>query len=272
MQASTSAIEPFFFGAHNRQLYGCYHEPPTWPARDAGVLLCYPHAHEMIRAHRAFHRLAEQLAHAGFPTLRFDSYGTGDSGGNSADVTIEGWMSDMQMAADALRERSGVGHVVLTGMRLGATVALRAAPTLPDVAGLVLWEPLCSGANYLEELRILHEAAINRFFVLPRDYAATPRPTELLGFAMPERLRTEIEAIDLLLEPPLRSLPLLVIESQGAPEMAALVAHLGAGVSSAQVTHQVIPSFTVWVEDVDKGLVPQPLIEAITQWLEVTFP
>jgi hypothetical protein len=29
-----------------------------------------------------------------------------------------------------------------------------------------------------------------------------------------------------------------------------------------------VPTFTVWVEDVDKGLVPQPILEAIVAWLE----
>jgi hypothetical protein len=38
------------------------------------------------------------------------------------------------------------------------------------------------------------------------------------------------------------------------------------------VSHETIPSFTVWVEDVDKGLVPQQIIEAIIAWLEKVVP
>ena len=267
-QLVRSTIEPFFFGPPTRQLYGCYHEPSSWPVREVAVLLCYPFGHEMIRSHRAFRHLAARMAQAGFPTLRFDAYGTGDAAGDTADTTLEGWIGDIGAAVEELRARSGADAVVLAGLRLGATLALLAAPTVRDVAGLIAWEPVCSGVRYLEELRALHEAAISRFFVLPKDHVATSRPTELLGFAMPAALRAGIERTDLLQIPPLRGRPQLLLESQGAAEMAALAAHLGA---AAPVTHEIIPSFTVWVEDVDKGLVPQPLIEAMTRWLEGTF-
>ncbi len=268
-QPVAAALEPFFFGAPSRQLYGCYHEPPTWPARDTGVVLCYPHGQEMIRAHRAFQQLAQRMARSGFPTLRFDFNGTGDSAGDGSDASVESWLADIRAAAAELQARSGVEHVLLAGLRLGASLAHLAAPALGNVAGLLLWEPVCSGAEYLEELRRMHEASINRFHARPTDYVALARPTELLGFPMPNALRSGIEQIELLRTPPLRGRPLMLLESAGAPQMQALADSLA---SDAPVTHEVIASFTVWVEDVDKGLVPQPLIEAIIEWLEATFP
>ena len=269
----TSTIEPFFFAPRNRvdnqQLYGVYHEPPTWPAREVGVVLCYPHGQEMLRSHRAFHFLAAQTAFAGFPTLRFDPAGSGDSAGDGAQMTLAGWIEDIRLAVEELRTRSGVGPVVLAGLRMGASAALLAANSLSDICGMVLWEPVINGANYLEELRTLHEATINRFFVLPRDHIPTAHPAELLGFAMPNPLRAAIEQVNLLEVAAPRSRALLLDEHQGAPEMAALAAHFA---QTTRVAHEIIPSFTVWVEDVDKGLVPQPLIEAIIHWLEATFP
>lgn len=264
---AVDAVEPFFFGPRDNQLFGCYHEPPAWPAREVGVVICYPHGQEYIRSHRACHHLAVQSARSGFPTLRFDYAGTGDSAGDASHASLANWHADLRLAVAELRARSGVGPVVLAGLRLGATLALLAAPAAADLAGLVLWEPVSNGPHYLEELRALHEEAIRRFFVEPTDHVLTARPAELVGFALSETMRTEIEGIDLLQAPPPRGKPLLLLESQGSPELAALAAHL----KPARLTHQVIPSFTVWVEDVDKGLVPQPLIEAITGWLDKEF-
>ena len=46
--------------------------------RATGVLLCNPLGDDLIRAHRPFRHLAEDLSAAGFPVLRFDFDGTGE--------------------------------------------------------------------------------------------------------------------------------------------------------------------------------------------------
>ena len=270
MSTQTSqTIEPFFFGPAARRLYGCYHEPQTWPAREAGVIICYAQGQEYIRAHRACHHLAVRLAGAGFPVLRFDYYGSGDSAGDSEEADLGTWLADLRHAVSELRARSGVGPVLLAGLRLGATMACMAAPRLDDVAGLVLWEPVCDGEKYLEELRLRHEEAVWRSSASNRQLGAGQRPLELHGFAISESMLAGIEQIDLLQTPAPRARPVLLLESSSAPELTALAAHLKEG--GARLTHEVIPSFTVWVEDVDKGLVPHNLIEAIASWMEKVF-
>lgn len=264
---TAGGIEPFFFGPPARQLFGCYHEPPAWPARDEGVVLCYPAGQEYIRSHRACHHLAARIARAGFPTLRFDYFGTGDSAGEDEDADLEQWEADLRLAVAELKARGGVEQVIVLGLRLGASLALVAAPRIAGLAGLVLWEPVVSGRRYLAELRSQHEDAILRFFATPKDY--TPgADRELLGFAVGDSLLRTVDGLDLLQIPPPRGKPVLLIESHAKPEIAELQKHLHAGATSS---HVQVPSFTVWVEDVDKGLVPQPLIEAIAVWLERSF-
>lgn len=265
---AVSQIEPFFFGPQGRPLFGCYHEPEGWPAREQGVLICYPFGQEYIRSHRACHHLAAQVARAGFPALRFDYSGSGDSWGEADEVDLDQWRADLRLAAAELRARSGVDQVVLVGLRLGASLALLAAPQTADLAGMVLWEPVVHGRAYLDELRAQHEAALLRFFALPQDHRATAYPGELLGFALGEAMRTTIERVDLLAAPPPRSRPTLLIANHPTEALAALSRHLGA---AGQATYEHVPCFTVWTDDVDKGLVPQPVIDGITAWLDRVF-
>jgi pimeloyl-ACP methyl ester carboxylesterase len=261
-------IEPFFFGSPGRQLFGCYHEPPAWPAREQGVVLCYPTGQEYIRSHRACHHLAAQMARAGFPTLRFDYFGTGDSAGDNEDGNLEQWQADLALAVAELRARSGVEQVILVGMRLGASLALLASSRIAGLAGLILWEPVVSGPQYLAELQQQQEDLILRFFAQPRDYRPGAVPAELLGFAISPAMHAGVAALDLLRATPPRGRPVLLIESHARPDIAALQTQLQ---QAARSTHIQVPTFTVWVEDVDKGLVPQQLLEAIVAWLERSF-
>lgn len=270
MTAATAGeqIEPFFFGPPGRELFGCYHEPAAWPAREQGVVLCYPLGQEYLRSHRACRNLAAQLARAGFPTLRFDYYGTGDSQGASDEASLEQWLADLRLAVAELRARGGVERVILAGLRLGASLALRAAAQTPELAGLVLWEPIVSGPRYLAELRARHEEALMRFFAPPKDAAPGPRPRELGGFAIGEAQLAALEGLDLLQVRPPRAKPVLLVEGETTPDLAALAGHLQA---AGRATHLHIPSFTIWVEDVDKGLVPQQVIDRIAAWLDEVF-
>jgi uncharacterized protein len=273
MQANTltnpvDQIEPFFFGPDNAQLFGCYHEPSAWPSRDHGVVICYPFGQEYIRSYRACHHLALQLARTGFPVLRFDYLGSGDSEGDDHNTTFSQAQIDLRCAIDELRTRSGVEHVILAGLRMGSSLALSVAAQISNMSGLVLWEPVVHGQQYLEELRVRHDETILRFFVQPKDYDPKARPSELLGFAISESQLHEIETLDLLQIKPPAGKPILLIESSGSTVFVALAAHLQ---QNTRVTTQHVPSFTVWAEDVDKGLVPQQIIEAISNWLEQGF-
>lgn len=262
-------IEPCFFGPVGHRLFGCYHEPPAWPAREQGVVICYPFGQEYLRSHRACQHLATAIARAGCPCLRFDYYGTGDSAGDADALDLSQWRTDLALAVQELRARSGVETVLLAGLRLGASLALTAAPQLEGLAGLVLWEPVVRGAAYLDELATQHDQVILRFFSRPQDYQPSPRPTELLGFPISAALRHELETLDLLRLPPPATRPVLLIESHNDPAQLELAAHLQ---HRARLTHSHVPSFTVWTDDVDKGLVPTQVIAAIVAWLTKVLP
>src|SRR5918992_3821916 len=113
-------MNPFFFGSSQQPLYGVYHPPKARVPRRIGVVLCYPLWQEYMRAHRAFRQLAILLAKAGFPVLRFDYFGTGDSGGDSESGDVAQWTADVCTAIDELKDTAGVRSVSLVGLRVGA--------------------------------------------------------------------------------------------------------------------------------------------------------
>ncbi len=137
-----------------RPIFAFYHGLPGG-TRDLGVVLCNSFGHEMMCTHRAFRHLANRLAEAGFPTLRIDYDGTGDSSGSDSDADRpSSWLASIDEAARAL-ERRGARRIALVGIRFGALLAADYAKTRP-VDTLVLIAPPASGRAYVRELRALH--------------------------------------------------------------------------------------------------------------------
>ena len=135
-----------------------WHHPAAGERRSVGVVLCQPLGYEAICAHRTYALLAQGLAQDGFDVLRFDYHGTGDSSGCDGDPQrVQAWLDSIAAGALELRRTSTVARIVLFGVRLGATLATRAACTLGGVDGLVLWAP-CSGRAFGRELRAANAA------------------------------------------------------------------------------------------------------------------
>ena len=139
-------MNPFYFGTSERPLFGVYHPARSQQARDAGVVLCHPFGWEYMRTHRAFRQLAGRLTDVGFPVLRFDYSGTGDSAGDGREASLGQWLDDLSAAIDEIEDTAGVRRVSLIGLRLGAALAARAATTRPDLDRLILWNPVVTGS------------------------------------------------------------------------------------------------------------------------------
>ncbi|HEV2130119.1 MAG TPA: alpha/beta fold hydrolase, partial [Longimicrobiaceae bacterium] len=160
-------------------------------------MLCYPYGQEYIRAHRSFVQLAVRLANRGFPVLRFDYFGCGDSPGATEEGRVARWLEDIAVAAQEIRARSGAGRLCLAGLRLGGTLATLAATARGGVDSLVLWDPVASGRAYLDELRAL-QAELLRFAYVDPKHRMGADLDEVLGFPLPAPMRGEIEQLDLL--------------------------------------------------------------------------
>jgi len=141
--------------------FGWLHTPVATgrPGTGGGVavLICPGIAYDALLSHASLRLLADDLAEAGYPTLRFDYPGTADS----CDEAVEragghwgAWRQGVDEAADWLKATTGARRLVLCGLRGGGMLATLAAAERGDVAGLVLLAPVLRGQSYMRQLQV----------------------------------------------------------------------------------------------------------------------
>lgn len=140
-----------YFSGGTLPLFGTLHQPRDGEMRDP-VVFCHPFGEEKLWAHRVLVSFARELAGRGYPVLRFDCRGHGDSEGNFSDSSLETNLEDVDAAVTFCKSRTGASRVVLLGLRLGATEAALVADRRDDVSALVLWNPVVDGGRYMQEL------------------------------------------------------------------------------------------------------------------------
>lgn len=258
--------QPFYFGPADKQLFGCYHESSAGAQRSCAVVICQPMGHEYIYCHRALRQLAIRLSESGFPVLRFDFYGCGDSAGNAQDATVAQWLLDLSNAIGEVRMRTKVAHVCLMGIRLGAALSFVATSERGDIDSIVLWDPVVIGNTYLQDLNAIQEKASEH-----RRKSVT-RPSgnlEICGFPLPKTVRAELEQMNLLKISPVPRTNILSIQSDTAGETPNLKAHLIA--HNTRSEHQEISAPKIWEPTVEGNLlVPNQILRSIVSWASRT--
>ncbi len=256
----------FHFGNENQLCFGAYH--PAHPARDrrAGVVLCYPIGQEYMRAHRCFVALAGRLSAAGFHTLRFDYFATGDSPGDTSEGRWPIWLQNIAEAVQELQNSAEVSSISLVGMRLGALLALEYAQN-HRLARLVLWDPVLNGQNYLQELRQRQREWLADLPFRPSTAGGQNGGLESLGYALSPELVSQIGAKNPLQIDNLSIPATLIIESAGAAETRALLSNVA---GKAEVRHVILPNSRVWQKAAgyNSVLIPNEALRTILQWLQ----
>jgi hypothetical protein len=115
-------------------------------------VICHPFAEESIIARRVVTNLARKLALEGFPCLRFDYMGEGDSDGWFEDSTVVSRLSDIAGAVTYARENLDAVRIGLVGIRFGATLAAAACNSIGGIDPLILIAPITAGRPYLGQL------------------------------------------------------------------------------------------------------------------------
>jgi len=138
--------------------------------------------------------LARELAGHGVPALTFDLAGTAQGRGDldAPDIGVR-WSEDVRAAVRHVRE-SGIGHVVVVGVRLGALLAAHATVDDP-VDELVMWAPVMSGRRYVRELRIMAAAVAEQGATVEPD-PADDGGTTVAGFRLPGTLTAHLATLD----------------------------------------------------------------------------
>jgi exosortase A-associated hydrolase 2 len=256
------------------RLVGMVHLPDG-AAAGMGLVFCHAFGEERKSSALVMARLARAVAAAGFPALRFDYYGCGDSEGEFIDATVESRREDIAAASASLKERAGVGRIALLGLRLGATFATLAAESLPDCAGLVLVEPITNAQAYLGgEMRrkLLRQmltdgrAGASRAEMmaeLERDDAVL----DMDGFAIRGSTYRALTALGIRAGEVSFGGPVLICQvhfkEDARPDIEAACAAYRAAGAEVQLERLVLPPF--WSR-IEVGLAPE-LEAAVTAWL-----
>lgn len=238
-------MNALYFGPAAKRLFGYMHVPAGNPTRAA--VLCAPYGAEYQNSHRTIRFLAKRLSSSGFQVLRFDYAGTGDSWGDSIEADFVAWTEDVRAAVNEVRQSSGVGEVDLVGLRLGATVAARAAAGDPGIRRLVLWDPVVDGKAWLGEVGAAR---------------LTGRGFEVANALVAEPFVQEVQAIDSDSFPgslPGRQLVLLTQEQPDATPWR----------DAPSVAVEILPQPAPWIEDesIWTGQVPVEAVNRIVEWL-----
>ncbi len=195
-------FEPFFLPAAQGKRFCIFH-PAAGTPRGA-VLYIHPFAEEMNKARRMVALQSRALAAEGFSVLQIDLYGCGDSSGDFAQARWEAWQQDVTLGVSWLSARAG-GRIFLWGLRLGAMLALDAAPLCdPAPAHFVLWQPVTSGEVFLTQFlrlrlasEMLSEGKSRSGLSELRAQLATGQSMEIAGYGLSSRLAARMDELNL---------------------------------------------------------------------------
>jgi len=255
LSPKASDMQPIAFD----RLLGWLHMP-RGRNTGTGVILVSPLGRDGRCAYMPMRLFADQLAAAGFPTLRYDHLGTGDSldlPDAAADALPE-WLNGMERATDVLRACAGVKQVVLGGLRTGATLA---AMYPHEADGLLLLAPVLSGRSWLRRLRF--SSGMLKKNVQPNDDG---QPLDTEGLWLSPRTISSFAKVDLSKLAPPRSPVFIASQNQLVGGYAARLS-----TDSATVRTTDFPGYNDLFLESTINLPPLQVFEQARDWLLETF-
>ncbi|CAA9434298.1 MAG: hypothetical protein AVDCRST_MAG51-2813 [uncultured Ramlibacter sp.] len=252
---SHAAAVPFTFDAAGEWCLGWYHAPAT-PRRDMAVVLCPPIGREAICSYPTYAQLARALAEAGFPVLRFDYQGTGDSAGDDLQPRRVGsWLDSVEAAVAQARQVSGAAHVALFGLRLGATLAIEAATRIGGVDSLLLWAPCPTGKAFVRELRVNGTPMDDGSLLTFGYHYGAETLQDLLA----------LDATRAAIAPAPRALVIGRDDVLSEGPLPNALRRLG-----VETEYRVLPGYAAMVGDPREGVLAPSTLEALATWLQAS--
>ena len=170
----------------------------------SAVLIVPPFAEEMNKARRTITDTTRELARRGTASICVDLFGTGDSEGDFAQTSWEGWIDDLATAEEWCRRSHGLQVTGILAARLScALAAAYAARRQQPLDRWVFWQPVLDGTRYMDQFLRLKLAA-SMFGDGPKRTVADLRreigqsgTLEIAGYALSADLLAEIDRVRL---------------------------------------------------------------------------
>lgn len=236
-------------------------------AGSMGVLMISPWGFEEFTIRSGWKKLAEMLAERGFPCLRFDLPGTGDSLEASDGVLLADWLGAVEDAARELRRLTNVSQLVILGQGLGALLAQEAADRLGAEA-LVLMAPMPEGRRGMRELE-LWGAMVAEGLRIPVELRGN-EGLNVGGFTLSKGILDEMKRFKLTDAKTVSVRQALMLGRANRPtdaEVAAALRQRGIAVADAE-----FEGYDDFVAHLATPKEPLAAFERICGWLSETFP
>jgi exosortase A-associated hydrolase 2 len=150
--------EPFYLPTTRGRRFCVRHAPASAAACLGAIVYVHPFAEEMNKSRRMAALQSRALADAGWTVLQLDLFGCGDSDGDFGQADWQQWHSDVMDATTWLSERTGC-RPALWGLRAGCLLACEVAKDLEPAPNLLIWQPVASGRQFLQQFLRLKVAS-----------------------------------------------------------------------------------------------------------------
>jgi len=252
---SVREAQPFYFGREGAELFGWLHDAEPAERKGLGLLIVNPFGFEEVCAHRSLRHFADAASTAGFPSLRFDLAGCGNSCGDELESHVPTkWLGSVHDAIDTLKSAGGVSQVLVLGVRLGATLATLVASERDDVAGLVAIAPVVRGRAYVRELTMLGQTGA-------ADGDGQNGTLESAGFLMTRETTASVSQVDLRALTHRPAPRVLIVERDdliAMSEWAPVLQQLG-----ADVRVERWPGYARMMDDAQRAVVPEAMVAGV---------
>jgi alpha-beta hydrolase superfamily lysophospholipase len=222
MSQSAPSLQQFYISEQDESFFATLHDAHG-SRRDVAIVLCPPFGWEDMCSYRGRLEWASSLAAEGFPVLRIDFPGSGDSPGGPRDPErLRAWTDAVGASARWLSSAYSPRRILAVGIGLGGAIAYRAFALGAPIDDLVLWGVCSRGRRHVRELRAFS------YMEHPRggdDEAPPPSTVEdsddgslvIAGYVMSGETQRELDELDLAeLEcERLRSARVLMLERDG---------------------------------------------------------
>ena len=144
-QARPSVTPITFPNQDGLRLFGMLHQPAVPREGAETVLILSPGVKMRVAPHRLYNKLAERLVAMGYPVLRFDFHGLGDSEGTAPEALLADfygatqrgrYVGDTIAAMDWMQRTYGTGRFIAAGLCGGALTGLLTAAKDPRIVAL----------------------------------------------------------------------------------------------------------------------------------------